>query len=109
MDKSIGIRLAEDDYQAIAEAADSEGLTVSRYVRHAALGTAIADPQIREIILSDSKDYSFEKVYTSRLTAEELAQVQAAADEHGLTLVEYMKEVLRGISAPVPIGKNMTA
>lgn len=50
--RHFSARISEDDYLAISDAADREGLSVSQYVRHAAMGTAIADPVTRTAVFA---------------------------------------------------------
>lgn len=52
LDKILNTRLAADEYAAISEAANREGLSLSQYVRNATLGTAVADPETRETVFA---------------------------------------------------------
>ena len=56
--RHFSARIAEDDYLAISKAADREGISVSQYVRHAAVGTAVADPETRETVFSAAFEVS---------------------------------------------------
>jgi uncharacterized protein (DUF1778 family) len=48
----LSIAIADDEQQMIRDAAASAGMSVSGYLRYAALGTAAAEPATRDRVFS---------------------------------------------------------
>jgi len=50
--RHVTVRIPEDDYAEIDNTANALGLTLSAYLRLSAKGTAVAEPEIREHVLT---------------------------------------------------------
>lgn len=52
LDRTTPLRMASEDLEIIRVAAAAADLPVSTFIRHAALGTAIADPAVRDRVMA---------------------------------------------------------
>lgn len=52
MDTVTPLRMASEDLELVRSAAAAADLPVSTFIRYAALGTAIADPVVRERVMA---------------------------------------------------------
>jgi flagellar basal body rod protein FlgF len=70
--RHVTARIAEDDYRAVENAAQSAGLTVSAYLRVSAIGTATADPETRNQVLAAGTAIATPDPGQLELTAEDI-------------------------------------